>query len=49
MRAERNTTLARGNLGKEEAGREFGQLLVDAVRDHKVRVEICAVKPSSRC
>lgn len=40
MRAERNTNLARGNLGKEEAEREFGQLLVDAVRDHKVRSEL---------
>lgn len=49
MRAERNTNLARGNLGKEEAEREFGQLLVDAVRDHKVRAEFCAAKPRSRC
>ncbi|BGO91097.1 hypothetical protein NBRC10512_005811 [Rhodotorula toruloides] len=39
MRAERNTNLARGNLGKEEAEREFGQLLVDAVRDHKARFD----------
>ncbi|BGP07531.1 hypothetical protein JCM10049v2_003369 [Rhodotorula toruloides] len=39
MRAERNTNLARGNLGKEEAEREFGQLLVDAVRDHIARFD----------
>ncbi|BGP47585.1 hypothetical protein JCM10450v2_003448 [Rhodotorula kratochvilovae] len=38
-RAERSANVARGNLGKEEAEREFGQLLVDAVRDHKARFE----------
>lgn len=37
---DRNAQQARGHLGKEEAEREFGQLLIDAVRDHKV---------SSRC
>lgn len=35
-KSERNANQARGNLGKEEAEREFGQLLIDAVRDHKV-------------
>ncbi|GAA6000943.1 hypothetical protein JCM5350_005595, partial [Sporobolomyces pararoseus] len=36
---ERNAQQARGNLGKEEAEREFGQLLIDAVRDHKAHFE----------
>ncbi|GAA6013926.1 hypothetical protein JCM10207_000168 [Rhodosporidiobolus poonsookiae] len=39
MQAERQAVRARGNLGKEEAEREFAQLLVDAVRDHKARFE----------
>ncbi|BGP15676.1 hypothetical protein JCM10213v2_003665 [Rhodosporidiobolus nylandii] len=39
MRQDREAQRARGNLGKEEAEREFGQLLVDAVRDHKARFE----------
>ncbi|GAA6039894.1 hypothetical protein JCM8097_006787 [Rhodosporidiobolus ruineniae] len=39
MRAERETGRARGNLGKEEAEREFGELLVQAVRDHKARFD----------
>ncbi|GAA5873908.1 hypothetical protein JCM1840_000224 [Sporobolomyces johnsonii] len=39
QRAERSTNLARGQLGKEEAEREFGQLLIDAVRDHTARFE----------
>ncbi|GAA6017121.1 hypothetical protein JCM11491_003267 [Sporobolomyces phaffii] len=38
-KAERNANQARGNLGKEEAEREFGQLLIDAVRDHKARYQ----------
>ncbi|GAA5912393.1 uncharacterized protein JCM6883_005654 [Sporobolomyces salmoneus] len=38
-KAERNAQQARGHLGKEEAEREFGQLLIDAVRDHKARFE----------
>jgi len=37
-RAERSANVARGALGKEEAEREFAQLLIDAVRDHKVRL-----------
>ncbi|GAA5968989.1 hypothetical protein JCM11641_000802 [Rhodosporidiobolus odoratus] len=39
MKQDRDAQRARGNLGKEEAEREFGQLLVDAVRDHKARFE----------
>ncbi|CEQ43132.1 SPOSA6832_05033 [Sporobolomyces salmonicolor] len=39
QRAERSTNFARGQLGKEEAEREFGQLLIDAVRDHAARFE----------
>ncbi|GAA6056664.1 hypothetical protein JCM3770_006335 [Rhodotorula araucariae] len=38
-RAERSANVARGNLGKDEAEREFGQLLIDAVRDHRARFE----------
>ncbi|TNY17884.1 peptide-binding protein [Rhodotorula diobovata] len=38
-RAERSANVARGALGKEEAEREFAQLLIDAVRDHKARFE----------
>ncbi|GAA5965583.1 hypothetical protein JCM3765_004742 [Sporobolomyces pararoseus] len=38
-KAERNAQQARGHLGKEEAERDFGQLLIDAVRDHKAHFE----------
>ncbi|GAA5880153.1 hypothetical protein JCM16303_001231 [Sporobolomyces ruberrimus] len=41
-KSERNANQARGNLGKEEAEREFGQLLIDAVRDHKAYLEDAA-------
>ena len=45
-RAERSANVARGNLGKEEAERDFAQLLIDAVRDHKVRRRSrCASSP----
>lgn len=36
MRNARSAERARGHLGKDEAEREFAQLLVDAVRDHNV-------------
>ncbi|GAA6063682.1 hypothetical protein JCM10212_003349 [Sporobolomyces blumeae] len=39
MRSERSANQARGHLGKEEAEREFGQLLIDAVRDHNARFD----------
>ncbi|GAA5855256.1 hypothetical protein JCM8547_009005 [Rhodosporidiobolus lusitaniae] len=39
IRQGREAERARGNLGKEEAEREFGQLLVDSVRDHKARFD----------
>ncbi|GAA5905251.1 hypothetical protein JCM8208_000327, partial [Rhodotorula glutinis] len=38
-RAERSANVARGALGKEEAEREFMQLLIDAVRDHKAHFD----------
>lgn len=38
-KSERSANQARGHLGKEEAEREFGQLLIDAVRDHTARFE----------
>ncbi|GAA5838206.1 hypothetical protein JCM9279_004156 [Rhodotorula babjevae] len=38
-RAERSANVARGNLGKEEAERDFAQLLIDAVRDHKAHFD----------
>ncbi|GAA5834689.1 hypothetical protein JCM11251_003633 [Rhodosporidiobolus azoricus] len=39
MKQDRDAMRARGNLGKEEAEREFGQLLVDQVRDHKAHFD----------
>lgn len=39
MRNARSAERARGHLGKEEAEREFAQLLVDAVRDHDARFD----------
>ncbi|GAA5941470.1 hypothetical protein JCM3775_004934 [Rhodotorula graminis] len=38
-RAERSANVARSNLGKDEAEREFAQLLIDAVRDHKAHFD----------
>ncbi|KAG0660642.1 hypothetical protein C6P46_004505 [Rhodotorula mucilaginosa] len=39
MRNARSAERARGHLGKDEAEREFAQLLVDAVRDHNARFD----------
>ncbi|GAA5990836.1 hypothetical protein JCM10908_000039 [Rhodotorula pacifica] len=39
MKNARSAERARGHLGKEEAEREFAQLLVDAVRDHSARFD----------
>lgn len=47
MRAARSAERARGHLGKDEAEREFAQLLVDAVRDHNVSAE-GGQRPGSR-
>lgn len=38
-RSQRSAQAARGAAGREEAEREFGQLLIDHVRDHEARWE----------
>ncbi|GAA5942045.1 uncharacterized protein JCM15063_004280 [Sporobolomyces koalae] len=38
-KAARHAHQARSHLGKDEAEREFGQLMIDAVRDHKAHFE----------
>jgi len=38
-RSQRSAQAARGAAGREEAEREFGQLLVDQIRDHEARWE----------
>lgn len=48
MKNGREAERARGNLGKEEAEREFGQLLVDAVRDPQVRFSLFSPSPLFR-
>ncbi|GAA5882252.1 hypothetical protein JCM3774_004064 [Rhodotorula dairenensis] len=39
LKNARSAERARGHLGKDEAEREFAQLLVDAVRDHNARFD----------